>query len=78
MLLERSGMDKPDLQQKRPEERTVTPAEVWEKLSPDVQARVVSLLGKMAYKYVLARCGSLLKGVEEKDEIQGHESQDHT
>ena len=42
-------------QQEDSEERAVTPAEVWEQLSPDIQARVVNLLGRMAYKYVLSR-----------------------
>ena len=47
-------MDEPTPTQEQPDERTVTPAEVWEQLSPDVQARVMSLLGRMAYKYMLS------------------------
>ena len=60
-------------QQEDSEERAVAPAEVWERLSPDVQTRVVSLLGKMAFRYALARCASLSERVEESDETQVRE-----
>jgi hypothetical protein len=51
----RSDMDEPTPAQEQPEEQTVTPAEVWEQLSPDIQTRVVSLIAKMAYKHVMAQ-----------------------
>jgi hypothetical protein len=59
-------MDEPLPQQEQPDEQkqTVTPAEVWEQLSPDLQERIVSLLGRMAYKYALAQCGSISEGTE--------------
>lgn len=56
------------------EERAVTPAEIWEQLSPDVQARVCNLLARMAYKYALAQSGSLPDGTEVRGEIQSNES----
>ena len=52
-------MDEPTPEQERPDERTVTPADVWEQLSPDIQTRVISLLARMAYKYALAQQGLL-------------------
>jgi hypothetical protein len=48
-------MDEPKEEQEQPQERTVTPAEVWEVLPPDIQARVVSLIARMACKHVLAQ-----------------------
>lgn len=59
-------MDEPISQQDEPEKRTVTPAEVWDQLSPDVRTRVLSLLARMTYKYVLTEYGSLFE-VSEKD-----------
>jgi hypothetical protein len=70
-------MDEPVSQQEETEERTVTPADVWEQLSPDVQERACSLLRRMAYKYALAQRGSLSEETEVRGEIQGDESQDH-
>jgi len=70
-------MDKPISPQDEPEERTVAPAEVWDQLSPEVQARAISILSRMAYKYVLAQRGSLSEETEVQDEIPSHESQDH-
>lgn len=67
-------MDEPNSQQEEPGERTVTPAEVWEQLSPDIQARVVSLLSRMAYKYALSQRGLLPEETEVRGEIQGDES----
>jgi hypothetical protein len=52
-------MNEPSAQQEEPEEKTTTPSKVWEQLSPDVQARVVGILSRMAYKYALAQRGSL-------------------
>lgn len=57
-------------QQEDSEERAVKPAEVWEQLSPDVQARVVRLLGRMAYKYVLS---SLQQSSKDEDCGNGDE-----
>ena len=48
-------MDQPVGRAEEPEEREVSPSEVWEQLSPDLQARIVSLLAKMAYKCALAQ-----------------------
>ena len=67
-------MDHPDTEKERPEEQSIAPSEVWEQLSPDVQARVCSLLARMAYKYALALRGSRPKKGEERNEVQGHES----
>jgi predicted FMN-binding regulatory protein PaiB len=67
-------MDEPNSQQEEPEERTVTPAEVWEQLSPDIQARVCSLFARMAYKYALSQNGLLPEEMEVRDGIQSHES----
>ena len=64
-------------QQENSEERAVAPAEVWEQLSPDIQARVCSLLARMAYKYALAQRGSRPEEGEERNEVQGHESENH-
>jgi hypothetical protein len=61
-------------QQEDSEERAVTPAEVWEQLSPDVQERVCSLFARMAYKYALAQSESLPEGAEVRDEIRSYES----
>lgn len=65
-------MDHPEAERERPEEQTVTPSEVWEQLSPDIQARVCSLLARMAYKYALAQSGSLPEAAEVPGEIQSH------
>jgi len=70
-------MDEPNSQQEEPGERTVTPAEVWEQLSPDVQERACRLLRRMAYKYALKQCGSLSEETGVRGEIQGDESKDH-
>lgn len=67
-------MDEPVPQQGRTEEQTVTPAEVWDQLSPDVQARVVSLLGRMAYKYALAQLRSRPGEMGKRDANQSRES----
>jgi hypothetical protein len=48
-------MDHPETERERPEEQIVTPSEVWEQLSPDVQARVCRLLARMAYKYAMSQ-----------------------
>lgn len=61
-------------QQEDSEERAVTPAEVWEQLSPDVQERVCSLFARMAYKYALSQIGLLPEETEVRDGIQSHES----
>lgn len=61
-------MDYPETE--RPEEQTVTLSEVWEQLSPDVQARVCNLLARMIYKCALAECGSLSEETEVGGEIQ--------
>jgi len=58
-------------------EGTIEPAEVWEQLSPDVQARVCSLLARMAYKYALAQRGSLSKEDGVENEVQSHKSENH-
>ena len=47
-------MDNPVSQQEETKEQTVTPSEVWDRLSPEVRERVMSLLGRMAYKYLLS------------------------
>lgn len=52
-------MDEPAPQQEETQEQTVTPSEVWEQLSPDLQARITRLLARMAYKYALAQRASL-------------------
>lgn len=67
-------MDHPETEREWPEEQSIAPSEVWEQLSPDVQARVCSLLRRMAYKYALARSGSLPEQTEVRGEIQGDES----
>ena len=69
-------MDEP-VKQDEPEERTVTPVEVWDQLSPEVQARVISLLVRMAYKYALAQRKASQEETEESGEIPGHGSEDH-
>lgn len=48
-------MDHPEAEQEHPEEQSIAPSEVWEQLSPDLQARVCKLLARMAYKYALAQ-----------------------
>ena len=48
-------MDEPTLEQEETQEQTVTPPEVWEQLSPDLQRRITRLLARMAYKYALAQ-----------------------
>jgi hypothetical protein len=67
-------MNEPAEQQDEPNEQTVTPAEVWKGLSPEVQARVVSLFTRMAYKYALAQCGLLADDREVESGVQGRES----
>lgn len=57
-------MNEPISPQDESEERTVIPAEVWDQLSPDVQARVESLLRRMAYKYALTQRGWLSEETE--------------
>jgi hypothetical protein len=52
-------MDEPAPQQEETQEKTVTPSEVWEQLSPDLQVRVRRLLARMAYEYALAQRASL-------------------
>jgi hypothetical protein len=54
-------MDHPRTQQERAEEKSVTPSEVWEQLSPESQERITCLLGRMAYKYVLSSGQQLSK-----------------
>lgn len=63
-------------QQEDSEERAVKPAEVWEQLSPDIQARVCSLLARMAYKYVLAQRRSLSEEAEVESGVHCREDQD--
>lgn len=48
-------MDHPEAERERPEEQSIAPSDVWEQLSPDVQARVCKLLARMAYKHALAQ-----------------------
>jgi hypothetical protein len=52
-------MDQPVEPGEEPEEREVSPSEVWEQLSPDLQARITRLLARMAYKYALSQRESL-------------------
>jgi hypothetical protein len=66
LLLQRSNMDEPTSQKERPDEQIVSPSEVWDQLSPDIQSRVSGLLAKMAYKYVLAQRGL----ISEKPDIR--------
>jgi len=76
-------MDELVLRQDELEERTVTPAEVWNQLSPEIQARVVGLLAEMAYKYVLTQGGLLHEGAghdvntEVRDEVHCCKNQDN-
>jgi hypothetical protein len=37
------------------EEQNMTPSEVWSQLDPELRARVVGLLARMAYKHLTAR-----------------------
>lgn len=48
-------MDEPVLEQKAPEEQTVTPAEVWERLDQITRARVIELFAHSAYNFVTAQ-----------------------
>jgi hypothetical protein len=70
-------MDEP-ARQEDPEEKTVTPAEVWDQLSPDVQERAISLLVRMAYKYALLQRKPVQDETEVTGEIPRHESKDQT
>jgi hypothetical protein len=70
-------MDDPDSQQEEPERHVITSSQVWEQLSPDVRTRVLNLLARLAYKWLLAEQESLSEGRGVKGEIQGDESQDH-
>lgn len=67
-------MDHPETERERPEEQIVTPSEVWEQLSPDIQARVCNLLARMIYKCALAECEALSEETEVGGEIQRSES----
>lgn len=64
--------------QEESEEPTVTPSEVWEQLSPDVQARIISLLTRMAYKYALTQQKLLQDETEATGEIPGNNRQDNS
>jgi hypothetical protein len=48
-------MDKPNSQQKDPEDPTVTSAGVWERLDQVTRARVIELFAHSAYNFVIAR-----------------------
>ena len=67
-------MDQPVEPGEEPEEREVSPSEVWEQLSPDLQARITSLLARMAYKYALTQRMSVPGEKEAGGEIHSHES----
>jgi hypothetical protein len=57
-------MDEPVPQQEQPEVHSATPSEIWGQLSPDLQERVTTLLGRLAYKCALARHAKLSKDEE--------------
>ena len=70
-------MNDPNSQQEEPKRQIVTSSQVWEQLSPDVRARVLNLLARLAYKCLLAKQEPLSEERGVKGEIQGDESQDH-
>jgi hypothetical protein len=67
-------MDRPVERGEEPQEREVSPSEVWEQLSPDLQARITNLLARMACKYALSQRMSVLVEKEAGGEIHSHES----
>lgn len=67
-------MDEPVERGEELEEREVSPSEVWEQLSLDLQAHIASLLARMAYKHAVAQCESVPEETEAAGEIHSHES----